>query len=202
MKTVDKLLKGETLIIDVKKVAGGKIQIQFGEIVRDPNRPIDAVGIFNASDERFTGPKARRAWMSAEPKEAKALIPQISDKIDACLAEEDGEAIECNYLNPTVGGERLRLQVRETTVGTDWQMKNLERAAKYSPSNQRYLFHNKKSIFSRAVVVIGEPRHTFLETTETSEYADGRDLQVSQHLVEPQPVEETVKAEADEKESA
>jgi hypothetical protein len=198
MKTVDNLSKGEVLLVDVKKVANGKIQFQFAEIVRDPNRPVDAIGIFNASDDRFTPPKPRRAWMTAEPKDAMALLPQIADQIKECLkGEEGGDAIEINLLNPSVKGERLRVQIIETTTPSAWQEANKESAAKLSPSSGRYLFYKGQNIYSNPRVVTGDPRHIFLTTTETSEFVNGDDIESAQHLMAPQATEETVEEKAE-----
>jgi len=197
MKTVENLVKGEVLMMDIKKVKGGKLQIQFAEIVRDPNKAIDAVGMFNSSDERFTPPKARRAWLTVEPGDAIKHLPAIKSQVELAEKSDGEDSFDINILNPSVaGGDRLRLQVRETTIPTQWQIENKEKAAKLAPSSGRYLFHNGQNIYSRATVVVGNPSHIFLATTETSEFLNGDDLVQTQNLIEPQEVEETVASES------
>ena len=68
------LQAGQCLMIQARKVKGGKIQIEFGEII-DSGRTINPLGMFNKSDDRFNvGNKARRAWLTAEPKDASNLL--------------------------------------------------------------------------------------------------------------------------------
>jgi len=50
--SLDTLKSGQTLLVNARKVANGKIQLEFAEIIND-GRPVNFLGMFNKSDERF-----------------------------------------------------------------------------------------------------------------------------------------------------
>ena len=56
------------------------------------------------------------------------------------------------------------MQITETVEPSEWQMENLETAAKRRGRDGDYITHNGMYIFANSNVVFGEPKHTFLTT--------------------------------------
>jgi len=168
MKTVKELTTGETLLVSAKLVNGGKVQLEFAEIIKNPNTKSSSaselIGMLNASDARFnSAPKARRAWMSAE----KADILTVFG-IDTTDLTTVGQTKELNLLNPTVNKKALKIQVTETVKPTEYQAANLEASAKRAGADGDFITSKGAYIFSNTTVVIGEAKHTFLEADDNS----------------------------------
>jgi len=68
--TLDTLEKGNTLLVSARKINGGKIQLEFAEVVSTSDKGVNLLAMLNKSDDRFSS-NARRAWMSAEPTDAE-----------------------------------------------------------------------------------------------------------------------------------
>jgi len=170
--SLEALIPGETLIVQARKVKGNKVQIEFAEKLASEERPQSLLSVFNKSDNRFsqTG-GARRYWMTSEPSDASELlnvdlvnanyeVVTVNDKVQ--------EIFPLNILNPTLDGKRMRIQVSETTVAKPWQSDNLDRAAKRAGAEGEFITHKGQYIFSNTDVVLGEPKHTFLEADEVA----------------------------------
>jgi len=158
-KDVKTIVKGETLLIAVKGVNGGKVQLEFAEIISNPYnkaRANNLVSMLNKSDDRF-GSSARRAWITGQPGDISELLGLDVSSI------EYGASKELNVLNPEIGGERLRVQVTETITPDAYQEANLEKSAKKAGSEGDFILHEGDHIFSNSEVVTGEPYHTFLK---------------------------------------
>ena len=66
---------GQTLLVSARKVAGNKLQLEFAEIVKTQSTAANPLAIFNKSDDRFSqGNGARRAWLTAEAKDASVYL--------------------------------------------------------------------------------------------------------------------------------
>lgn len=160
--TVENLTKGQTLIVGARKVKGGKFQVEFAEIVVNPDARPNLLSMFNASDDRFSqrSSKPRRAWMTVEAADFKAITG-----IDISGATEEG--MELNILNPTVNGERMHLEIRETLGAKDnsYEAANTARTAKQivgSDGQKRYFVKEGKLVFAKGTVVLGEAKHQIL----------------------------------------
>ena len=159
--TIETLKKGDTLLVSVRKTANGSFQAEFAEHIINPDSPKNMLASLNKGDERFeqTG-KPRRCWTKITPESASELgIDLIKDKVD-----EEGK--EYNILNPSIDGVRIRIQVTETTEATEWQAKNVEKAAKQIVDRKTgevlYFRKDGKFIFSNTSVV-SDVNHTFLK---------------------------------------
>lgn len=160
--TVENLSKGQTLVVGARKVKGGKFQVEFAEIVVNPDARPNLLSMFNASDDRFLQrtSKPRRAWMTVEANDFKSITG-----IDISGATEDGMTL--NVLNPTANGQRIHLEIRETVGAKEgsYEANNTARSAKQivgSDGQKRYFVKDGKLIFAKGTVVLGEPKHQIL----------------------------------------
>ena len=71
--SLKELQVGETLLTVARKVANGKIQLEFAEKVTAKDRPLSALTVLNASDSRFSS-GARRGWATAEVLDASEIF--------------------------------------------------------------------------------------------------------------------------------
>jgi phosphodiesterase/alkaline phosphatase D-like protein len=69
-------------------------------------------------------------------------------------------------VNPTIKGSRLRIQINETTEGSEWQVENYKTAAKRRGAEGEFITHEGQYIYSDTNVVLmpGDvaPKHTVL----------------------------------------
>ena len=153
MTTVDSLSAGQVLLTNLKAVNGGKIQMEIAEIVNE--RPISAASLFNIGDDRFSQQKARRAWQAGEPSQIAKLLGIDEAKLSALKV---GESLELNQLNPAivVGTQKylLKVRIKETIIPTEWQVENLEKAAKRKGKDGAFITNNGNHIFSNCEVAI------------------------------------------------
>jgi hypothetical protein len=149
---------GQTLLSGVKAIKGGKYQLEFAELIQNPTAKggNSLVGLLNASDDRFASAKPRRAWISGEKSDIeKTFGMKIED-----MSEGDEKLLD--IVNPEVGGQRVRVQILETTQGSDYQLMNIETKAKRAGKDGDYITHNGDYIFSNTSPVVGEAKHVFL----------------------------------------
>lgn len=169
--TVDTLKKGDTLLVSVKAVKGGKTQLEFAEHIKNPNAKSSnsLVGLFNKSDEKFSSNKPRRGWITGEKTDMEEAL---GIKIPAM---ELGEKKDLNILNPQLGGESIRVQITETTDADNYQKDNIDSQAKTAGPEGDFIFCGGKHIFSNTSVVQGTATHTFLvaDSNDESGEAEG-----------------------------
>lgn len=172
MKTVENLAKGEMLLVSAKKVNGGKISLEFAQHIDNPNsRPSSIVGLLNADDERFDQPTGgpRRAWVTGSP----AMI-QEHFGVDCSDLLSVGDYKELNILNPEIKGQKLNIQITETTEGSEYDVQNFETRAKRAGKDGDFITTSKgEYIYVKSAVVAGEAKHYFIE--ETSRLSAGGD---------------------------
>lgn len=156
------LEEGQILLTSGKKVKGGKVQIEFAQKVVLPNRSNSIAGLLNSSDERFNvADKPRFAWQAGEQKDIEAIFG-----VDLSALTEEGQIIELNILNPTIAGKELNIQLNETTKGTEFDVENYETRAKRAGKDGDFITTAAgEYIYTRASVVSGAPRHSFIENT-------------------------------------
>ena len=184
--SLDKLQPGECLLIGARKVANGKIQLEFAEKISASNRPMSALTILNASDSKFSS-GARRSWATAEPVDASEIYNVNFGDDGEWYASERGEMMDLDIINPEFNGTRFRVQITETIEPSEWQAENLERAAKRAGKDGDYITCDGNYIFSNADVVLlpeGEnPKHTWL-TPDTERLAVKANTAVTKDEVE------------------
>ena len=171
--TIEALTPGSTLLISARQVSeGAKVQLEFAEKINaGPDKPVSALALLNASDARFSS-GARRAWMTVEPADAgKWLGIDFSDANENWYETEKGMMMDLNILNPGVDLNGIeyffKMYIIESTEGTEWEMNNVEKAAKRAGKDGDYITHGGAYIFSRGKVDLfkrGQAvQHTMLE---------------------------------------
>lgn len=167
---LDTLNPGDTLLIEAIKVKGGKVQLHFAERLETQDNEINLLAMFNAGDDRFgSGNKARRCWWTVEPAAASHLLDiNLGDDAAWTLNESGKEVVEINMLNPVVSGKRMRVQIVETIEPqSEWDEENLDRATKRKGKDGDFITHQGYYIFTTSKMVLGEPKHVFLEPDVT-----------------------------------
>lgn len=163
------LQAGQTLLLQARKVNGGKIQLEFAEIVKTQSNAANPLALFNKSDDRFSqGNGARRAWLTAEAKDASIYLDiNLMDDADWDVDQMGREILSLNVINPiaVINGEvfPLKVQVEETVTPTDWQASNIETAAKRRGKDGDFITHQGMYIFANTRVVFNKATHAFLE---------------------------------------
>lgn len=163
--SLDTLKFGQTLVTRAIKVNGGKIQLEVAEIIQQQEENV--LQMFNQSDSRFQR-GARRAWLTAEPQDAARVlgVAGVADTSKYMTGEDGKVQLTLNILNPVVNGKRLRVQITETVIPTEYEALNIETRAKRKGANGPFILHNGQYIFTKSEVVLHEPQHTFLKADE------------------------------------
>lgn len=176
------LTPGKSLLVQaVKTTNPSKIQLEFAEKTQGMEGNANALlSMLNASDERFTS-GARRAWVTAEIADASKMFGiNFGDDADWVMDPNlNKEVLPLGIENPTLNGFELRIQIEETLEGTEWQLQNIETAAKRRGKDGDYITHNGKYIFSNTRVVPlkkgVEPKHVLLQADAATATVDSVD---------------------------
>ena len=161
------LTAGNSLLVQARQVAGGKIQLEMAEVLNLNNTSGNPLAIFNKSDDRFSQGGARRAWLTAEAEDASKLLGV--DLTQGWVTDDMGRTVlPLNILNPkvTIGDNThtLRVEVVETTTPTEWQAANIETSAKRAGRDGAYITHQGKYIFSNTRVCFDKANHILLQS--------------------------------------
>ena len=168
---LEDLQPNQVLLLTARKVSNGKIQLEFAEKIQSKDRPMNALSLLNASDSRFSS-GARRAWVTAEPADASERLGINFGDDGEWYDTEKGEMMDLMILNPGVdlNGNKVyfRVLITETTEATEWQLDNIERAAKRAGKEGDFITANGQYIFSNTSAVLApqgvEIAHTFIES--------------------------------------
>ena len=145
---------GQTLLVSARKVAGNKVQLEFAEIVQSRSNTVNPLALFNKSDDRFSQAGARRAWLTAEPKDASAYlsIDVTETNLGWSVDSMGREVLNLNILNPVanIEGEAipLKVEVIETVTPSDWQANNIDTSAKRRGKDGAFITHKGMYIFA------------------------------------------------------
>ena len=150
-QAIAKLTPGQSMIANVRKVSGGKFHIELAEKIVKNSGTINVLGILNAGDSRFNSGGARRAWAPAEKAMLVEMLAMDESVLDSL--KESGEPVNVCMLNPTINGIQLRVQVKETIEGTEYDNANIEKMAKRAGKDGDILTHEGLPIFSKTYVV-------------------------------------------------
>lgn len=167
--SLDMIQENQTLLLSARKVSGNKIQLEFAELIRTSTASVNPLGLFNKSDDRFnTGNKARRAWLTAEAKDASVILGlDLSDSANWSVDGMGREVLELNVLNPvaTINGtdHQLKIEIVETIEPTDWQAQNLQTSAKRRGKDGAFITHKGMYIFANTRIVFDKANHVMLE---------------------------------------
>ena len=123
--SLSELQVGECLLTQAKKIANGKIQLEFAEKVTSKDRPVSALTVLNASDVRFSS-GAARGWATAEITDASDIFGvNFGDDGDWMIGTDSKgrtiEVLELNILNPVFNNTYFRVRIVETTEPTKSQ---------------------------------------------------------------------------------
>ena len=162
---------GEVKITGVKRVKGDKYHLAFQEIVVNPNKRPNLLGLMNADDDRFNAQKPRYAWLPAT-----AAMIQLYLGLDVSGLGE-GDEMALDIVNPNFGGYPAHIEIKETTEGSDYDKGtdddgnlNILKSAKQfvdKEGNTKYLTtESGQPIFTRASVQLGAAKHTFISETK------------------------------------
>lgn len=147
-------------LISAKAVNGGKVSLEFTQVVNTNDAAPSLTSLLNADDERFNVSKPRHAWITGSP----ALVQSLFGIDVSGLAV--GETLELDMEEPTIDGEQLNIQLSETTKGSTWDLANLEKSAKRAGKDGEFIMtEDGQHIFSRADVVKGEAKHSKIAKT-------------------------------------
>ena len=122
---------GEVLLTKVFKTSTDKIQLEFAEKIAAKDKPVSALTVLNASDDRFSS-GAARSWVVAEISDAEKIFKvNLGDDGDWEMDEKANgtpcETITLNILNPEFNGSQFRVRIEETTEPTPSQVKYAEK---------------------------------------------------------------------------
>lgn len=169
LELVQSLTPGQSRLVSIRKVEGGKFHLEIAEKIVKESGTVNVLSLLNVGDERFNSGGARRAWA---PAMAETLTQYFGIEADE-LPSQVGEKIYLDCLNPMLGSVQLRVQIKETIEGTDWDNDNIERAAKRAGKDGDILTFEGLPIFSKTNVVGSEPgakvKHTYLVSDQEQE---------------------------------
>jgi hypothetical protein len=177
--SLDMIQENQTLLLHARKVNGGKIQLEFAELVKTSTASANPLGLFNKSDDRFNvGNKARRAWLTAEQTDASVILGlDLSDSANWTVDGMGREVLELNILNPiaTINGtdHKLCVEIVETVEPTEWQAQNLQTSAKRKGKDGEFITHKGMYIFANTRVVFDKANHVMLEPDTTVKVTNG-----------------------------
>lgn len=159
--TVATLAIGQVLLVAVKNIKGGKLQLEFAEKIDNPNQSINVLAVLNADDDRFKGNKgARRAYVSVTPAQLEAHFG-----IKAASVPAEG-SLEINELAPTLLGKALRMRIIESFQGSEFEMQNQAKTAKQytgKDGEKKYFVKDGKLIFSKTeMVTTDDAKHSII----------------------------------------
>ena len=184
--SIETLKKDDTLLVSARKINGGKVSLEFAEVIETSDRLVSALTILNKSDDRFSS-RPRRSWVSSEPVDAAELFNVNFGDDGEWYDSEKGEMMDLDILNPKYNGQRFRVQINETVEGTQWQIDNADVAAKRKGKGGDFITHNGEYVYSNGdVVLVNEGdnvTHTYLQTDTVT-------IESANKVEEGQPVEE------------
>jgi hypothetical protein len=168
--SLEALKKGQVLLTQLRKIGGGKIQMEFAE-VKEGSTGVSPVYLFNKSDSRFSSTSARRAWQAGQPSDIENSLglEGICNDDQAWYINDRGhEVLDLMIQNPVAmfNGEAydIRVQIQETVEGDEYQQANIERSAKRKGKEGPFILHQGSYIFTNSTIVIGqEPNDVWLQ---------------------------------------
>tara|TARA_A100001201_G_scaffold128561_2_gene113616 strand:+ start:1296 stop:1925 length:630 start_codon:yes stop_codon:yes gene_type:complete len=176
---------GQVLLTKAFKTNTDKIQLEFAEKIAAKDKPVSALTVLNASDDRFSS-GAARSWVVAEIEDAaKIFNVNFGDdgdwQMDTKANGNPCETITLNILNPEFNGNRFRVRVEETTKPTASQVKYAEEkgldvvewACKRYGKGGDPILHKGQHIFRNSYTDLlpkdADPVHVFLKSdTQTT----------------------------------
>ncbi len=173
-------------IVSIRKVANGSFQAEMTGLVERPGA-VNVLAHLNKGDARFRSGSERRVWFPVTLATLQEDFNLPESTISNIMNLEQGERFELAIENPNLQGEKLAIQVRETTIPDAWQKQNIAKSAKqlmitdkvasskikteydltkYVGQNGYFLDEEGHFIFSRTSVnIASQINHVFVEGT-------------------------------------
>jgi len=153
---------GQVLLTKAFKTSTDKIQLEFAEKIAAKDKPVSALTVLNASDDRFSS-GAARSWVVATIEDAaKIFNVNFGDdgewEMDTKANGTPCETITLNILNPEFNNTLFRVRVEETTEPTTSQVKYAEEKslANYGYHNRIWLNNNTQpNVFAPTAIAAG-----------------------------------------------
>ena len=143
--SIDTLKKNDTLMVSARKVNGGKISLEFAEIIETTDRLVSALTILNKSDDR---------WYDSEKGEMLDL-----DILNPTYQEQRFRV----QINETVEGTQWQIN------NADVAAKRRGKGGDFITNNGEYIYSNGDIVLAN---VGDKVEHTYLTAdTETIESA-------------------------------
>ena len=176
---------GQVLLTKAFKTSTDKIQLEFAEKIAAKDKPVSALTVLNASDDRFSS-GAARSWVVATIEDAaKIFNVNFGDdgewEMDTKANGTPCETITLNILNPEFNNTLFRVRVEETTEPTTSQVKYAEEkgldvvewACKRYGKGGDPILHKGQHIFRNSYTDLlpkdADPVHVFLKSdTQTT----------------------------------
>ena len=170
--SIETLKKGDTLLTHARKVSGGKVQLEFAEIIKSSTNGVNVLALLNKSDERFSS-GARRCWMSVEIVDAEEQLNiKLGNDQEWYTNDKGHEVLDLYVLNPIMYDTRMRVLITETIEPDEYQADNWETQAKRRGKDGPHILHKGDYIFTNSTVILTndmhDSMHTFLEADSTS----------------------------------
>jgi hypothetical protein len=158
---------GDSILTIVRKInkdrkdpsKGFNFQIEVREKVAETS----LLALFNPTDDRIIKPKAQPAWAMIEPETFKQLfniddatferVNNLPVSTGVKELKENVHFVTLNILNPTVNGNRLRVQITESTEKSSEDQKS-----KVNPATGVVLTHQGKPIYRTTTIVLYNPK--------------------------------------------
>lgn len=149
-------------LTSVRKVKGGKYQIEIAQLIDNPTQSLNVAGLLNKSDSRFkqAEKKPRRAWASAEAAQLKEYFG-----LDVATLKFDKEGMcAVSIENPMIDGFPLQIQITEGTAPFYAGQKPKQSTDVNGVT--RYFMVGGKHIYSKTsiVAIAGEVEHKILKS--------------------------------------
>tara|TARA_R100000541_G_scaffold41593_1_gene49027 strand:+ start:1844 stop:2437 length:594 start_codon:yes stop_codon:yes gene_type:complete len=168
--SLDTLKVDEVLLTHVEKTANGGFRAEFVQnINRGGDTTDDVLAMMNASDPRFKRGSKTYNWTKSTITDLETLLNvpglDIENSEFVAITSKTGKVREVTYLNilnPEYNGQKVSVQITETTEATDWQRDN-DTGYKVNPATSEVLTKDGKNIYRNTKLVLGEPTHTYVQ---------------------------------------
>ena len=132
-------------------------QLELAERINNGSGGINMLGVLNFSDPRFNNRGARRHYTLIKATELLAMFSDLT-QADLDALQIGGDPMFLGVKNPSINhlGQELYLKIRvnETFEGDDWDLSNIDKAAKKKGKDGDFIYGNNN----------GELAHIFSKT--------------------------------------
>jgi len=168
--SLDTLKVDDVILTHVERTANGGYRAEFVEhINRGGTGSDDVLAMMNASDPRFQRGSKTYTWVPATITDVETLLNidglDIENSEFVSITSKAGkvrQVVPLNILNPEFNGNKLRVEITETTTPTDWQKANGV-GHKVNPATNEILLKDGQKIYRNTKMTIKEPVHTFVQ---------------------------------------